>query len=321
MNKSSASRNKTITLSEKELQLYSKSLLKISNSISISQILNRVINENLFEIMDYLPVKFIDVLIIDPPYNLSKNFNSIKFSGKSIQEYAEWVDSFISKIVRMLKPTASIYVCSEWKSSTSIHIVLDKYFIVRNRITWEREKGRGSKSNWKNNSEDIWYCTMSNDYTFDFESVKLVKKVVAPYREKDGKPKDWEEDGNFRLTYPSNLWTDISVPFWSMPENTDHPTQKPEKLIAKMLLASSKPGDLVFDPFLGSGTTAVVASKLKRNFVGVELDKKFACYALKRIELSKNYDKIQGFSDGVFWERNTSHSFRGKTISKINSDK
>ena len=68
--------------------------------------------------------------------------------------------------------------------------------------------------------------------------------------------------GNFRDTHPSNLWTDISVPFWSMPENTDHPTQKAEKLIAKLVLASTNPGDFVFDPFLGSGTSSVVAKKL-----------------------------------------------------------
>ena len=66
----------------------------------------------------------------------------------------------------------------------------------------------------------------------------------------DGKPKDWEEteSGNFRNTYPSNFWDDISIPYWSMPENTAHPTQKPEKLLAKLILASSNPGDIVFDP-------------------------------------------------------------------------
>lgn len=82
----------------------------------------------------------------------------------------------------------------------------------------------------------------------------------APYRE-DGRPKDWEEtpDGKFRNTYPSNFWDDISIPYWSMSENTEHPTQKPEKLIAKLILASSNEGEVVFDPFLGSGTTSVVA--------------------------------------------------------------
>ena len=129
--------------------------------------------------------------------------------------------------------------------------VAQKHFLVRNRITWEREKGRGSLSNWKNCSEDIWFCTVSDSYTYNVDAVKLKRKVIAPYTDAEGSPKDWDDtsEGNFRLTYPSNLWTDITVPFWSMPENTDHPTQKPEKLVAKIVLASSNPGDVVLDPF------------------------------------------------------------------------
>ena len=177
---------------------------------------------------------------------------------------------------------------------------------MRNRITWEREKGRGSKTNWKNNSEDIWFCTVSDNYVFNVDAVKQKKKVIAPYREEDGTPKDWhkDENGSFRFTHPSNLWTDISIPFWSMPENTEHPTQKPEKLLAKLLLASSNEGQVVFDPFLGSGTTSVVAKKLNRKFVGIEIDEKYACISEKRIEAAGREKKIQGLYDGVFWERN-----------------
>ncbi|MEX2285516.1 MAG: site-specific DNA-methyltransferase, partial [Planctomycetaceae bacterium] len=111
--------------------------------------------------------------------------------------------------------------------------------------------------------------------------------------------------GGFRLTHPSNLWTDISVPFWSMPENTDHPTQKPEKLIAKLILASSNCGDVVLDPFLGSGTTSVVAKKLGRKFVGIEVDEFYCCLAEKRLCVAEEDTSIQGHNQGVFWERNT----------------
>ncbi len=179
-------------------------------------------------------------------------------------------------------------------------------FIVRNRITWERERGRGASKNWKNTSEDIWFCTVSNTYTFNVDAVKLKRKVLAPYRV-NGTPKDWDAtaQGNYRLTYPSNLWTDITVPFWSMPENTDHPTQKPEKLMAKLILASSNPGDVVLDPFLGSGTTSVVAKKLDRRYVGVEVDELYACLAEKRLAMAEAVPTIQGYAQGVFWERNT----------------
>lgn len=115
------------------------------------------------------------------------------------------------------------------------------------------------------------------------------------------------------MTFPSNFWDDISIPYWSMPENTDHPTQKPEKLIAKLILASSRPGDWVFDPFLGSGTTAVTAKKLGRRFSGIEWNEKYCCWALKRLEIANLDSNIQGYKDGVFWERN---SLIGKNASK-----
>lgn len=135
----------------------------------------------------------------------------------------------------------------------------------------------------------------------------MKRKVIAPYKDEKGKPKDWEDNGNgkYRATYPSNVWTDITIPFWSMPENTDHPTQKPETLVAKVILASSKPNDVVFDPFLGSGTTSVVAKKLGRRYVGIEIDEHYCCLTEKRLDIAENEKNIQGYSDGIFWERNT----------------
>ena len=172
--------------------------------------------------------------------------------------------------------------------------------------TWQREKGRGAKTNWKNSTEDIWFGTLSDDYYFDVDAVKQKRKVIAPYKE-NGQPKDWQEtaEGNFRLTHPSNFWDDISIPYWSMPENTDHPTQKPEKLIAKLILASCPQNGVVFDPFLGSGTTSVVAKKLGRHYVGVEVNEEYGCWAEKRLAIADDNIGIQGYSGGVFWERNT----------------
>ena len=224
----------------------------------------------------------------------------------SLAGYESWFEGWFVGLLPLLKSTASLYVCGDWKSSAAVHRVLDRHVIVRNRITWEREKGRGAKTKWKNASEDIWFATVSNNYFFDVEAVKLKRRVIAPYRV-DGQPKDWEDSpgGQFRLTHPSNLWTDLTVPFWSMPENTDHPTQKPEKLLAKLLLASSREGDFVFDPFLGSGTTAAVARKLARRFLGIEIDENYACLALKRVEMANDDPSVQGYAGGVFWERNT----------------
>jgi len=298
--------NRSIKISQSEIDLYSKQLLKIDRKISRSKILNRVINQDVFEALDFLPDTFVDLLFLDPPYNMNKTFNSNKFNKVSVEDYTHWLNNLILKMMRILKPNGSVYVCGDWLSSYSIFSVLSSNFKVRNRITWEREKGRGAKSNWKNSSEDIWFATVSDEYFFNVNAVKLKRKVLAPYKD-NGSPKDWEEKSNgaFRLTHPSNIWTDITVPFWSMPENTEHPTQKPEKLLAKIILASSQEGDIVFDPFLGSGTTAVVANKLNRNFVGVELDQKYSSIALKRLDNLEINSAIQGFRDGIFWERNS----------------
>ena len=307
MTEQKSERNKTIRLTKSELEEYSKGILKLNEPVSVKEIVNSTINQDLFRVLDYLPNKFVDLLIVDPPYNLSKAFKSTSFKEKSIHDYADWIESFIIKLKRTLKPDASIYFCGDWHTSISIPLVLEKHFIIRNRITWEREKGRGALKNWKNSSEDIWFCTVSDKFTFNTDAVKLKRKVLAPYRDNNGEPKDWQSnpEGDFRLTFPSNIWNDISVPFWSMAENTEHPTQKPEKLIAKLILASSNKGNVVLDPFLGSGTTSVVAKKLGRKYVGIEIDRFYSCLAEKRLsEVGKN-SFIQGYEYEVFWERNT----------------
>lgn len=280
--------------------------MRVDAAVAPADLESRLIAGDIFEVAEYLPSEFVDLLILDPPYNMSRNFNGNPFMKKEKNEYQSWFLNVIDLLIPMMKPDATIYVCSDWRTSTLVFPVLESKFHVRNRITWEREKGRGAKMNWKNNTEDIWFCTKSDKYYFDVEAVKMKRRVLAPYRV-DGEPKDWrrEKEGDYRLTHPSNIWTDLTIPFWSMPENTDHPTQKPEKLIAKLILASSRKGDFVFDPFLGSGTTAVVAEKLSRNWCGVEIDVEYLCWALKRIRTSRQDPTIQGYADGIFWERNS----------------
>lgn len=305
MEKQRAERNRTLTLSEEEKQIFEKQIFHLSQKSSLEQVENQIIQGDLFETIDLLPENSVDLMIIDPPYNLSKNFNGLNFNGRSNQEYIEYLESWFPKVIRLLKKDASLYICGDWKCSAALYEVTSKYLKVRNRITWQREKGRGASSNWKNCTEDIWFATVSDEYYFDVNAVKQKKRVIAPYKQ-DGKPKDWQEndDGKYRLTCPSNFWDDISIPFWSMPENTDHPTQKPEKLIAKLILASSAPNAVVFDPFLGSGTTAVTAAKLGRKFFGIELNTEYCMWALKRLERAKDDKSIQGYEDGIFYERN-----------------
>ena len=304
-----AGRNQTLTLSEEErVQLFDNLFIPEKNEKLVPEkILNKTILSDLFDVLDYLPESFADLIIIDPPYNLSRDFHGFKFKATDEESYADYLNSWFPKIVSILKPNGSLYLCGDWKNTALLQQVMSGHLTVLNRITWQREKGRGASKNWKNGMEDIWFGVKNpDDYYFDVEAVKMKRQVIAPYK-KDGKPKDWHEtdEGNFRLTHPSNFWDDISIPFWSMPENTDHPTQKPEKLIAKLILASCPPGGTVFDPFLGSGTTSVVAKKLNRNYLGVEMNREYALWAEKRLLLCEQFPQIQGYFDNVFWERNT----------------
>ena len=306
-NKPRAGRNRTLTLTVEDHKRHERQIAKLCTQTNVEEIINKTIHNDLFDVIDFLPSHFVDLLFIDPPYNLTKQYSTRSFKQTSSENYCEWLESWFPKILRFLKPNASIYICSDWNSSTAIHLIAEKYLTIQNRITWEREKGRGAKSNWKNCTEDIWFCTNNQEYTFHVDAVKLKRKVIAPYKNDDGEPKDWTETdgGGFRLTHPSNIWTDITVPFWSMPENTDHSTQKPEKLLAKIILASSNPGDIILDPFLGSGTTSVVAKKLGRRYVGIEREKEYCLLAEKRLSLAEHDKAIQGYSEGVFWERNS----------------
>lgn len=303
-----AGRNRTLTVSEEEIPDLKRIITFPEELSGKSSFVDLLINADALTVLDKIPDECASLIIIDPPpYNLSKTFNSSKFNAMSDNMYEEYLRTWFKKVCDKLKPDGSLYMCGDWKCSSSQQKVISEELTVINRITWQREKGRGAKTNWKNAMEDIWFAVKDKDnYYFDVDSVKMKRQVIAPYKE-NGKPKDWEEtkEGNFRITFPSNFWDDISIPFWSMPENTDQPTQKPEKLIAKLVLASSRPGDIVLDPFVGSGTTCVVAKKLGRHYLGIEIDEEYCLWAAKRLTRADKDLEIQGYNGGFFWERNT----------------
>ena len=305
--KQRATMNRTLQVPEEEMADLKRKLRTVSSPVNPEDLINQTIQGDLLEIVDFLPPAFADLIIIDPPYNLDRNFSGLKFKRMKDSDYLDYLESWFPKVVNFLKPNGSLYLCGDWKCTSALYTVMNKYLTVLNRITWQREKGRGSENNWKNSMEDIWFgVRCPKDYYFDVNAVKIRRKVLAPYKQ-DGQPKDWQDtaEGKFRMTHPSNFWDDITIPYWSMPENTDHPTQKPEKLMAKLILASCPQGGLVFDPFLGSGTTSVVARKLGRNYCGVEINSEYACWAEKRLEKAATDTTIQGYSENVFWERNS----------------
>lgn len=305
--KQKAPRNRTLQVFAEECERLSKNLLSLNEPCQVSDLIGKTILGDTLQVLNFLPEAFADLIIVDPPYNLRKDFAGVKFKKMKDSDYVDYLRSWFPKVIRCLKPNGTLYICGDWRCTAALFIVMNENLTVMNRISWQREKGKGALTNWKNGMEDIWFGVKDpKNYYFDVDSVKIRRKVLAPYRS-EGKPKDWEEtpEGNFRMTCPSNFWDDITIPYWSMPENTDHPTQKPEKLIAKLILASCPKGGLVFDPFLGSGTTSVVAKKLNRHYCGIELNPEYACWTEKRLELAEQDTTIQGYHNGIFWERNS----------------
>ena len=297
-------RNKTINTTVAEGAEYLARCLTADDLRAGKSALDATINGDMRAVCPLLAPGCADLIIADPPYNLTKSYDGTAFRRRGAAEYEEYTRAWLTAVEPLLSPRGSIYVCCDWQSSLVIGRVLEELFTVRNRITWQREKGRGAQRNWKNGMEDIWFATRGGEYTFDLDAVRQRRRVIAPYRA-DGQPKDWVESaqGAYRDTCPSNFWDDITVPFWSMAENTAHPTQKPEKLLAKLILASSSPGDTVLDPFLGSGTTSVTAKKLGRHYIGIELEPRYCVWAEQRLECAETDRRIQGY-DGVFYSRN-----------------
>jgi len=175
-----APRNRTIVLNERDEQALSPALSMLSSDAEPAALVNRVFNQDIFKALPYLPTRFVDLLILDPPYNLAKDFNGRSFQKQSFEEYTQWMKAWFVPLSRVLKPTASVYVCGDWLTSASILQVLQERFVIHNRITWEREKGRGAKTNWKNCSEDIWFATVSDNYFFNPDAVMLKRRVLAP---------------------------------------------------------------------------------------------------------------------------------------------
>lgn len=284
-----------------ECREYLDKCIRPEEKLSEKELSDQVIIGDFFEKIALIPDGVFPLIIVDPPYNLTKDYAGEIFRKSKKEEYEAFTRRWLKEIRRVAAENASVYVCCDWATGVIVAPILSEFFTVRNRITWQREKGRGAKSNWKNCAEDVWFCTVGETYTFHLDAVKQVRKVKAPYRE-NGLPKDWTEteNGKMRSTCPSNFWDDLTVPFWSMAENTAHPTQKPEKLMAKIILASSDEGDLVFDPFAGAGTSAVTAKKLNRRYCAVEQSELYCAWAQIRLRRAETDKRIQGFQKGVF---------------------
>lgn len=233
----------------------------------------------------------VDLIFADPPYNIKK---AEWDSFKSQEEYVKWSLLWIKEASRVLKPTGTLYICGYSEILADIKLPSSKYFKGCRWLIWHYKNKANLGSDWGRSHESILHFRKSKKFTFNIDDIRIpysnhtLKYPLHPQAETSqyGNGKN-----GGKLWKPNSLGAKpkdvIEIPTTcnGMNEKTPHPTQKPEELLRKIILASSNPGDIVIDPFLGSGTTAVVAEQLGRKWKGCDISLEYSLWAAKRIEL------------------------------------
>jgi site-specific DNA-methyltransferase (adenine-specific) len=227
-----------------------------------------------------LPSESVDLVIADPPYNLGKDYGN-NIDLKAWHEYEDFTRKWLWEIKRILKSTGSLYVFMGVRFISKLFLILDEemHFIFNGWITWHYTQGMGRKQGFSPRHEDILYFTKTDDFTFHLDDVRIPQKY---YRMRN----------NMQGANPGDVWEFSHVHYCSA-EREKHPTQKPEALVERMIRASSSEGDIVIDPFVGSGTTCRVSQVLGRKWIGIDINPSYI--DMTRTRISKPYDGFDSY--------------------------
>jgi site-specific DNA-methyltransferase (adenine-specific) len=232
----------------------------------------------------------VDLIFADPPYGIGKDFGTTKDSFASVEEYLAWCKLWIDECMRVLKPTGTMYFMSSTQYMPALDRYVDAKYFVINRIVWVYDSsGVQSKSKFGSLYEPILMITHNEKvkYTFNYQDILVEAKTGAQrklidYRKSPPQPYNTQK-------VPGNVWNFNRVRY-KMDEYENHPTQKPEALLERMILASSNKGEVVLDPFSGSFTTAAVAKRLGRKSIGIDINPKYFEIGLRRTGVAYQYD-------------------------------
>jgi DNA modification methylase len=236
---------------------------KMSNKIEILQ------GEATNKLKD-LQAESVDLIVADPPYNLNKDYGN-KSDSKSFDEYISFTKDWTKEAARVLKPNGTIYVFMGFRFISYLYQILenDNSLYFNNWICWFYTQGIGKKKGFSPRHDDILMFTKSKDFTFNLDDVRIPQKY-------------YRSVNNMRGANPGDVW-EFSHIHYCQENRQNHPTQKPEGLMERMVLASSNENDLVVDPFSGSGTTLRVCQQLKRDCIGIELNEEYVKLTEKRL--------------------------------------
>lgn len=235
------------------------------------------------------PDNCVDLVFADPPYNIGKRFADFHDKWPSDEAYIEWCYSWLEECLRLLKPNGSMYVMASTQAMPHIDIWLRKRLTVLSRIVWHYDSsGVQARKYYGSMWEPILHCVHNRQaYTFNTDAIMVEAKTGAKRKLIDYRKAIPTVYNSKKV--PGNVWYFPRVRY-RMEEYEDHPSQKPEILLSRIIEASSAPGDVVLDPFAGTFTTGAVATRLNRKFIGLESQLKYVKVGLRRTGVASELD-------------------------------
>lgn len=248
-----------------------------------------VVHGDCIEVLATIKSKSVDLIFADPPYNIGKDFGNNKDQWVSVDEYVAWCKKWIDECMRVLKDDGTMYFMTATQHMPYLDIYVSRKYHVLSRIVWTYDSsGVQSKKNFGSLYEPIlMICkTPKSSYVFNADAILVEAKTgsvrkLIDYRKDPPQPYSTEK-------VPGNVWNFSRVRF-KMDEYENHPTQKPEALLERIIKASSNIGDIVLDPFAGSFTTCAVAHKLGRKTVGIDLNHEYFEIGIRRVGIANEY--------------------------------
>jgi len=255
--------------------------------MKFESIINKVISGDSVKVMKKIPDKSIDLVFADPPYNIGIKYDNYK-DNLAQKDYLEWTDKWLTEAIRILKPTGSLYVAINDENVAEIVVILkNKGLFMINWIIWYYTFGEHQKNKFSRSHTHILYFVKDkNNFTFNANDIR-----VMSIRQKIG-----DKRANPKGRIPDDVWYYDLNDVWKISRVAGtfkervkgFPCQMPIKVLERIILASSNEGDIVLDPFAGSGTTLVVTKKYNRRYIGIELSKKYVNMIKKRLNEISN---------------------------------
>lgn len=248
-----------------------------------------IYNGDCLECFQDIKDESIDLIFADPPYNIGKKFGDFVDSWPSDKHYAEWCYQWLELCIRKLKPNGSFYVMSSTQAMPYLDLWLRERITILSRIIWHYDSsGVQAKKHFGSLYEPILYCVKDpKNYTFNAADIEIEAKTGATRKLIDYRKAIPTQYKTKKV--PGNAWYLPRVRY-RMSEYEDHPSQKPEALLERIIKVSSNQGDIVLDPFAGTFTTCAVAQRLGRETIGIELQSDYFKIALRRLNLSSHFN-------------------------------